>query len=169
MLRRKRLWPPLVVAAVLLGGLVYINSARGGAGHEAAALDALGQQALNLQAKTGGSWKQIPGSVEGVVVLGMHRSGTSMLTGLLEEMGLRLGEPDDLLRAKEGENDKGFFERHQIVVQNDDLMQEQDVNWSLNLFHFDHLLALVSRRSKHPCVKCQGNVAVHLLSFLINI
>jgi len=143
----------LVVAAVVLGGLVYINSARGGAGHEAAAPDALGQQALDFQAKTGGSWKQIPGSVEGVVVLGMHRSGTSMVTGLLQEMGLHLGEPDDLLRAKEGENDKGFFERHQVVVQNDDIMEEQDVNWSLNLFQFDHLLALVSGSSKHPSFK----------------
>jgi hypothetical protein len=35
--------------------------------------------------------------LEGVVVLGMHRSGTSMATGLLGRMGLRLGEPWQLL------------------------------------------------------------------------
>jgi hypothetical protein len=33
-----------------------------------------------------------PGSREGVIVLGMHRSGTSMLTGLLARAGLRLGK-----------------------------------------------------------------------------
>ncbi len=83
-----------------------------------------------------------PGTIDGVVVLGMHRSGTSMLTGLLERMGLHLGDPGDLLVSKAGENDKGFFERLQVVVQNDDLMKEQDVNWSLNVYNFDHLKAL---------------------------
>jgi hypothetical protein len=33
-----------------------------------------------------------PGSREGVIVLGMHRSGTSMLTGLLARAGLQLGK-----------------------------------------------------------------------------
>ena len=142
---------------MLYGAFVYT---RDSAGH--AALDARGQrQTLSLQPKAGGISKPAPGSIDGVVVLGMHRSGTSMVTGLLQDMGLHLGEPDDILGAKEGENDKGFFERLQVVVQNDKLMKEQDVNWSLNIFHFDHLLALV--RKSIPCVKTK--CAVRLISF----
>lgn len=58
-------------------------------------------------------------------------------------MGLSLGPKAELLTAKQGENDKGFFERRQVVVQNDDLMQKQAVNWALGVFKFDHLAALV--------------------------
>lgn len=83
-----------------------------------------------------------PGSVDGVVVLGMHRSGTSMITGLLQRMGLELGGPGTLLGAVKGENDKGFFERIQVINQNDQLMKEQGVNWSLGVFRFDHLEAI---------------------------
>ena len=43
-----------------------------------------------------------PGSIDGVVVLGMHRSGTSMITGLLERMGLHLGDPTTLLGPRVG-------------------------------------------------------------------
>jgi hypothetical protein len=142
----------VVAAATLYGTFVYI---RVSAGPKADTLNALGQQqGLSLQPKTGGTWRPLAGSLDGVVVLGMHRSGTSMATGLLQKMGLHLGEEDDLLGAQEGENDKGFFERLQVVVQNDDLMQEQDVNWSLNVFKYDHLLALVSELKRAPM--CQN-------------
>jgi hypothetical protein len=43
-----------------------------------------------------------------VVVLGMHRSGTSAITRGLLVMGVRLG--DRLLPAVKGENDKGHWE-----------------------------------------------------------
>lgn len=42
-----------------------------------------------------------------VVVLGMHRAGTSLAASMLEAMGVRLG--DDLIAAKE-DNPSGFFE-----------------------------------------------------------
>lgn len=147
----------VLLAFVLYGAFVYT---RDSAGH--AAIDARGQrQSLNLQPKAGGMWQPTPGSIDGVVVLGMHRSGTSMVTGLLQEMGFHLGEPDDILGAREGENDKGFFERLQVVVQNDKLMKEQDVNWSLNIFNFNHLLALVGESI--PCVKTKS--AIRIISF----
>src|SRR5882724_9597278 len=43
-----------------------------------------------------------------IVVLGMHRSGTSAMTRALQAMGVELGSR--LMPPVEGENDKGFWE-----------------------------------------------------------
>lgn len=64
----------------------------------------------------------------GVVVLGMHRSGTSLLTGLLFRAGLWVGDRWDLIwGASATDNAKGFFERTDVVLQNDYLMKQQKV------------------------------------------
>ena len=42
-----------------------------------------------------------------IIVLGMHRSGTSMLTGLLDQININLG--DDLMESTKY-NFKGYFE-----------------------------------------------------------
>jgi hypothetical protein len=60
-----------------------------------------------------------------VVLLGMHRSGTSLLGGLLHHaLKLPVG-PDDTLIGPAFDNKKGFFENVNIVLQNDDLMRIQ--------------------------------------------
>lgn len=101
-----------------------------------------------------------PGSVDGVVVLGMHRSGTSMITGLLQRLGLHLGPAPTLLGAVAGENDKGFFERIQVINQNDQLMRAQDVNWALNVFNFDHLEAIRAALSDKRGLFAEGMAAL---------
>jgi hypothetical protein len=53
------------------------------------------------------------------VVLGMHRSGTSLITKLLECFGIRLG--DKLLPAAD-DNQKGFFEDYEIVNLNEKIL-----------------------------------------------
>ena len=63
----------------------------------------------------------------GVIVLAMGRSGTSMLTGLLSYAGLNLGGP--LLKPNSG-NAKGFFERIDVMLFNDRLLQDQLMKWS---------------------------------------
>jgi hypothetical protein len=72
----------------------------------------------------------------GFVVLGMHRSGTSMLSGLLVEgFGYEAGEP---LIGAAFDNEKGFFELIPAVLQNDEFLQEQQMHWaSFNLEHYD--------------------------------
>ncbi len=47
-----------------------------------------------------------------VLILGMHRSGTSALAGALRLLGADLGSR--LIPGREGENDKGFFEHLEI-------------------------------------------------------
>lgn len=50
-----------------------------------------------------------PGKRAGFIILGMHRSGTSMLAGLLAQgMGYKTGGP---LIGSKFDNEKGFFER----------------------------------------------------------
>lgn len=75
----------------------------------------------------------------GVIILGMHRSGTSALGGLINKMGLKTGGP--LIRAAE-DNEKGFFERIDVVLQDDYLMQRQRVHYSVNTYKYDALAGI---------------------------
>ena len=63
-----------------------------------------------------------------LVILGMHRSGTSMVAGALASAGLRAGEEGDLL-APQGDNPRGFWERQDVVALNDQLLARVDASW----------------------------------------
>lgn len=64
--------------------------------------------------------------MKSVVVLGMHRSGTSAIAKALSIMGVNLGV--NLLPPKE-DNKKGFWEDFNIVDFNTNLMQQQFQDW----------------------------------------
>jgi hypothetical protein len=71
----------------------------------------------------------------GFIVLGMHRSGTSMLAGLLHtSAGYTVGGP---LIGSAFDNEKGFFERVDIVLQNDQFMSAQQIWWANNAYNYD--------------------------------
>ncbi len=61
-----------------------------------------------------------------IVVLGMHRSGTSALTRWLGMAGVELG--DKLLRPG-SDNPTGFWEDRRIVALNDRLLSALDLSW----------------------------------------
>jgi len=63
-----------------------------------------------------------------ILVLGMHRSGTSALTALIESMGATIGAPGELLPASP-DNPRGFFERKDILAANRAIMQHHHSNW----------------------------------------
>ena len=63
---------------------------------------------------------------EVVVVLGMHRSGTSAIANAISEMGYYLGE--DLL-VKDKNNEKGYFENTDIVLLNSMICASNGENW----------------------------------------
>ena len=76
----------------------------------------------------------------GFMVLGMHRSGTSMLSGLLvTSCGYNVG--DHLIHSA-ADNEKGFFERVDIVLQNDEFMRKQHSHWAANVINYDWEQAL---------------------------
>ncbi len=60
-----------------------------------------------------------------VAILGMHRSGTSCLTGLLEEAGLYLGE----VSRKNPHNIKGNHENPKIVALHEQVLASNQARW----------------------------------------
>lgn len=62
------------------------------------------------------------------VVLGMHRSGTSLTTRLLGDLGWYLGQPNELLGPRE-DNPEGFFERADVQVLNDQVLSRLGASW----------------------------------------
>lgn len=62
-----------------------------------------------------------------VIILGMHRSGTSCLAGALEEAGLNLGEVD----RKKHTNPKGNRENLDIMHLNNAVLEENGASWNM--------------------------------------
>ena len=62
-----------------------------------------------------------------IIILGMHRSGTSAVTRICNLLGADLGSK--LLKAIKGNNDKGFFEHRDVVDVNDKILYEMDSSW----------------------------------------
>lgn len=57
----------------------------------------------------------------------MHRSGSSLFTGLLEQAGFSVGDDNDLV-ATRPDNPKGYFERKDIVRLNDQILSDAGGN-----------------------------------------
>lgn len=62
-----------------------------------------------------------------VIVLGMHRSGTSAIARGLKALGIDLG--DRLLPAVENDNDKGYWEDSDINSLNAEMMADIGLDW----------------------------------------
>jgi len=81
----------------------------------------------------------------GFMILGMHRSGTSMLGGWLHRSaGYVVGGP---LIGSAFDNEMGFFERIDVVLQNDEFMKQQHIWWSANVVNYDWNQALKDKES----------------------
>ncbi|CAK0763193.1 O-antigen biosynthesis protein [Gammaproteobacteria bacterium] len=61
-----------------------------------------------------------------LVILGMHRSGTSALSGVLNILGVDLGRT---ITGPKEDNPKGFFENTQITTLNDLIMERLGFAW----------------------------------------
>jgi GT2 family glycosyltransferase len=62
-----------------------------------------------------------------IMVVGMHRSGTSALAGTFDALGFSLGS--DLLPANEQANAKGYFEHAQVVQVHEELLAALGMEW----------------------------------------
>ncbi len=63
-----------------------------------------------------------------LVVLGMHRSGTSALTRVLNLMGCYAGDAD-AFNPVEPDNPKGYWERRDVWALNEELLAALDASW----------------------------------------
>jgi hypothetical protein len=64
-----------------------------------------------------------------LIVLGMHRSGTSVLARLLNLMGAYFG-PEGASTGANPENPKGFWERRDVRMLNDYVLQSAGCDWN---------------------------------------
>ncbi|MDO6475110.1 hypothetical protein Q4520_06750 [Alteromonas sp. 1_MG-2023] len=62
-----------------------------------------------------------------VIVIGMHRSGTSAVSGMLAELGVFMGSA--LFAPQKGVNEKGFYENSYLVNMNEKLLDEALWSW----------------------------------------
>src|SRR5215203_6517803 len=63
-----------------------------------------------------------------VAVVGMHRSGTSMVAKLLQQAGLNLGDEADLMPPA-AENPEGFYEHLEFGRLNDEVLNVAGAAW----------------------------------------
>ena len=64
-----------------------------------------------------------------MVVLGMHRSGTSALAGALSFIGVDFGSDDKLIGSSSDSNIKGHWEHQEIVLLNEQLLSVLGSSW----------------------------------------
>jgi len=65
-----------------------------------------------------------------ILVLGMHRSGTSALAQTLNLLGVAVGDEDALLPAHPTDNPRGYWERSDIVASHDEFLASAGYSWS---------------------------------------
>jgi hypothetical protein len=61
-----------------------------------------------------------------LIILGMHRSGTSAISGFLNQLGLSLGSN---LMLPDQYNERGYFENSYIVQANDNILKTLGSSW----------------------------------------
>jgi len=89
------------------------------------------KQARTPKKSTTGSDSRTPGG-DGkapILVLGMHRSGTSTIARLLDMMGAHVGNPAELLPAHPQDNPTGYWERTQLVIEHDLFLDSMGYAW----------------------------------------
>lgn len=67
-----------------------------------------------------------------IIVLGMHRSGTSMLAGILYHLGIYMGDDlmiDDIDMGQTKEQPCGYFEDREFIRINDIILQKAKGAW----------------------------------------
>ncbi|PWE21738.1 hypothetical protein DF188_05865 [Aliarcobacter skirrowii] len=75
-----------------------------------------------------------------ILVLGMHRSGTSALTGTLGLLDIYLGK--ELLKAGD-DNQKGYFENMSLYKTNEKILQSIDSSWD-DMFYREEFLETIT-------------------------
>ncbi len=71
----------------------------------------------------------VASKTHGILVFGMHRSGTSVVARLLNLMGAYLGESAELLPAHERDNPTGYWERTDLVIAHDEFLKSAGFSW----------------------------------------
>ncbi len=65
-----------------------------------------------------------------VVVVGMHRSGTSMLAGILEKLGVPMGPSIEVNERQAKHNALGYYEDHHFLDLNERILTRSNRGWA---------------------------------------
>jgi hypothetical protein len=68
-----------------------------------------------------------------VCILGMHRSGTSVLTRLINLLGAEIGDNDKLMKGVEENNPEGFWEHSEIVLIHNKILATLYSSWDATM------------------------------------
>lgn len=88
-----------------------------------------------------------PPAGQAILVLGMHRSGTSALARVLGLMGAWIGDDDALLPPHPTDNPTGYWERADVVHSHEDFLAEVDHGWD-RIAGFDWAKLKISARNE---------------------
>ncbi len=96
-----------------------------------------------------------------VIILGMHRAGTSAITRLINMMGAYVASEDQLLPATT-DNPKGYWERIDVLQLHEYLLQQLNADWHLvSTVRTDqiesNLLNTFTERAKKIIYRMDGN------------
>ncbi|MFC7394407.1 sulfotransferase family protein [Scopulibacillus cellulosilyticus] len=69
------------------------------------------------------------GQSKAVCILGMHRSGTSMITRCLNLLGVDLGNDSDLIIKGEKFNQEGYWEHKEIMLRQQQILKKFSRSW----------------------------------------
>lgn len=95
-----------------------------------------------------------------VVVLGMHRTGTSTVTRSLRALGVHLGE--NFLPPVAGDNDKGYFEDVEVNRLNIEILEKLGYSW-------DDVATIPQERFKWDVLRPLRQRALELLQSRVNV
>jgi len=96
-----------------------------------------------------------------VIILGMHRSGTSCLGNVLTRLGIYFGE-DSVSTGANEENPKGFFERRDIRDICDLVLQGSGCDWwAISDFSEERIPAQMRRDANRQFIRVMGELEAH--------
>lgn len=86
------------------------------------------QRYLGIAAEVLAGFGEPPDVGRGVLVLGMHRSGTSAITSVIGRLGPDVGDRGDLL-APDEDNQKGYWESRRLTEFQESLLEKLGGDW----------------------------------------
>lgn len=98
-------------------------------------------------------------SSQPIVILGMHRSGTSVVTELVRALGAYAGEPD-ALQIPDLFNPNGYWEHKEAVAIDTELLDVLHANWTDRISHAD--VARLSQQQHDDALARIGRVIASL-------
>jgi hypothetical protein len=97
-----------------------------------------------------------------IIVLGAHRSGTSMVTRLINMMGAYFGMGDTSIGAN-AENPKGFWERGDVINVNDAILRHYGCQWDkLDNWQFFDTPAKKDLSALEPQMQAMQNILLEM-------